>query len=492
MSFHYSSRKGHKIEWIVCHYPVAPGCNAWWCYDYYNRTNEAKSAHYAVGTTETVSIIPCSFAAYHVATSGIPTYCGARNCNSIGIDLMDNKMNKKSMSVKDRDWYIDERTLDRAAWLIAYLMRLYNVDINHVVRHYDVTHKWCMPIDTTELLTPYGWVSLKDVKVGDEIMTVSVPEMSGKFDKVLSVVLPYECEVINNHDLELTADHRVWSKPNSEYGVWNERLWGDIVCCGMKKVHQIPTSCTFGDGLDMSDDELRLLVWVQGDGYYYKFDGIEFHLSKERKIKRVVSLLERLGYHPSMHWCKNGSVHIRVRCQKLREFLDSKLDRKQFNFDLINMNQEQFEIFWEEALNVDGCVSGHVYTSLSEQSLDVVSALFATHGVRHCRTKISSWHEKVYDSVNRCSSNYTVGWHSDKGTRKTMVSCVTVPSGYILIRQKGRTYVVGNCPRPLQGDDINEYYKISGNQKWQEFKQHISEIVAKSHEWDAEYRENVK
>ena len=49
-----------------------------------------------------------------------------------------------------------------------------------------------------------------------------------------------------------------------------------------------------------------------------------------------------------------------------------------------------------------------------------------------------------------------------------------------------------NCPRPLVGDDINEYYKVSGNQKWQEFKLHISEIVSKTHEWDAEYRENVK
>ena len=51
---------------------------------------------------------------------------------------------------------------------------------------------------------------------------------------------------------------------------------------------------------------------------------------------------------------------------------------------------------------------------------------------------------------------------------------------------------IKNCPRPFVGDDINEYYKVSGNQKWEEFKHRISEIVAKSHEWDAEYRENVK
>lgn len=157
MSLHYGSRKGHKIEWIVCHYPVAPGCNAWWCYDYYNRTNEAKSAHYAVSTNETVSIVPCSMAAWHCSIKDKQVYCAATNYNSIGIDLMDNKINKKSMSVKDNDWFIDDRTLDRASWLIAYLMRLYGVDINHVVRHYDVTHKYCpRPLVGDDINQHYG------------------------------------------------------------------------------------------------------------------------------------------------------------------------------------------------------------------------------------------------------------------------------------------------------------------------------------------------
>lgn len=143
MPLHYGSRKGKKIEWIICHYPVAPGCDAKWCKSFYERTNENKSAHYAVSQNQTVSIVPCSLAAFHCATSGIETYCRANNYNSIGIDLMDNKLNKKSLSVKDTDWYIPEATLDRAAFLIAYLMKQYDIPIENVVRHYDVTRKCC-------------------------------------------------------------------------------------------------------------------------------------------------------------------------------------------------------------------------------------------------------------------------------------------------------------------------------------------------------------
>lgn len=143
MTISYSSRKGRKIEWIVCHYPVAPGQDAEWCRQFYINTKEQKSVHYAVSDSQTVSIVACSNAAYHCATSDRKTYCGATNHNSIGIDLMDNKLNKKSCKVEDTDWFIDEQTLERAANLIAYLMKKYSIDINHVVRHYDVTHKWC-------------------------------------------------------------------------------------------------------------------------------------------------------------------------------------------------------------------------------------------------------------------------------------------------------------------------------------------------------------
>lgn len=159
MALSYGSRKGNKIEWIVVHYPAAPGCNATWCKKYYDKTNVSVSAHYAVSSNETVSIVPCSFAAWHCATSGsgITTYCAANNYNSIGIDLMDNKLNKKTCSVKDCDWYIPEATLDRASYLIAYLMRQYNIPIDHVVRHWDVTKKNCpRPLVGDDINEYYG------------------------------------------------------------------------------------------------------------------------------------------------------------------------------------------------------------------------------------------------------------------------------------------------------------------------------------------------
>lgn len=143
MPFSYGSRQGQKIEWIVLHYPVAPGCNAKWCWDYYNKANVKESAHFAVDSNNIESLVPCNLAAWHCSIKDKKVYCGANNFNSIGIDLMDRKLSCRTTSVNDRDWYIPEKTLALAADFIARLMGIYDISIDHVVRHYDVTHKWC-------------------------------------------------------------------------------------------------------------------------------------------------------------------------------------------------------------------------------------------------------------------------------------------------------------------------------------------------------------
>ena len=157
MSFSYGSRQGHNVEWIVLHYPVAPGCSAKWCWEYYNKPNVSESAHFAIDQSNIESLVPCNLAAFHCATKGKTVYCSATNLNSIGIDLMDKKLSCKTKSVKDTDWYIPERTLDIAAGFIAELMVIYGVDIDHVIRHWDCTHKACpRPLCGDDINDYYG------------------------------------------------------------------------------------------------------------------------------------------------------------------------------------------------------------------------------------------------------------------------------------------------------------------------------------------------
>lgn len=63
--------------------------------------------------------------------------------NSINIEMCSNKTNKKSLDVNDTDWYLTDATVNNAVILVRYLMKKYNIDINHVIMHHHVTGKVC-------------------------------------------------------------------------------------------------------------------------------------------------------------------------------------------------------------------------------------------------------------------------------------------------------------------------------------------------------------
>lgn len=63
MAIKSGSRKGHKIQWIVIHYPVALGKSAEWLYKYYYNTTAIKSAHFAVDKSGVKQIVALDKAA---------------------------------------------------------------------------------------------------------------------------------------------------------------------------------------------------------------------------------------------------------------------------------------------------------------------------------------------------------------------------------------------------------------------------------------------
>jgi flagellum-specific peptidoglycan hydrolase FlgJ len=137
------------------------------------------------------------------------------------------------------------------------------------------------------------------------------------------------------------------------------------------------------------------------------------------------------------------------------------LTNKVFNYNLMYMNQHQFEVFWEELMLTDGNVEGQLYTSSVDHNNDVVQAICATHGKRSSKISMGNTNGGGKNTILTAQTNHTVGQGSSSypvKSRKTMVSCVTVPSGFILVRNNNRTFIVGNCPGVIgwNGDSGDE------------------------------------
>lgn len=158
-------RFASQIKYLVYHYTGNDGDTDQANAEYYRTTVVKASAHYFVDDdTITCSVDPLNVAwavggskwSDCAKTGGGTLYGVVTNANSISIEMCD--------TVKDGKLMATEETLKRAAELGRALMKKYNIPIDHVVRHFDVTGKHCPAyfMDNAE------WAKFKERLVKEE------------------------------------------------------------------------------------------------------------------------------------------------------------------------------------------------------------------------------------------------------------------------------------------------------------------------------------
>lgn len=146
-----------KIEYIVVHYFGALGTAQQTC-AYFKSVNRRASAHYFVDGVGIFQCVLDKYASWHCGDSGIGL-CKSRcnNSNSIGIEVAPRKVNTKTMSAGDKDWYFDAQAIANLSELVRSLQKLHGIDNDHIIRHYDVTSKLCpRPWVGDDINTHYG------------------------------------------------------------------------------------------------------------------------------------------------------------------------------------------------------------------------------------------------------------------------------------------------------------------------------------------------
>ncbi len=160
-SYNHNRGSIDRIEYIVIHYVGATGGAEANC-QYYAEKNRGASAHYFVGHSGEIwqSVWDhdiawhCGGKKYADTTGG--TYHGiCTNTNSIGIEMCVRK------DAKGR-WYFEPETISSAIELTKTLMDKYNVPVEKVIRHYDVTGKIC---PEPYVRDPEAWEAFKNALV---------------------------------------------------------------------------------------------------------------------------------------------------------------------------------------------------------------------------------------------------------------------------------------------------------------------------------------
>ena len=155
-SGNYQECNSRDIEYIVIHYTSNKGDTANNNAVYFSRQklNPPASAHYFVDENEIWQSVHDADIAWHC---GAKTYKhkSCRNANSLGIEICMN----------DKDDNIRLKSIENAIKLTKMLMQKYNIGIDNVIRHYDVTGKDCpRPMVENEDL----WTSFKQSLLQEE------------------------------------------------------------------------------------------------------------------------------------------------------------------------------------------------------------------------------------------------------------------------------------------------------------------------------------
>ena len=119
-------------RYIVVHYTSNRGDTAKNNVDYFARENVGASAHFFVDEKETWSSVPEACVAWHCGAKSY-RHPECRNSNALGVEIC---MNDKQGKVR-------QASIDRAALLVRALMAKYDIPVERVLRHYDVTGKHC-------------------------------------------------------------------------------------------------------------------------------------------------------------------------------------------------------------------------------------------------------------------------------------------------------------------------------------------------------------
>ena len=197
-----ASRGKSDIKYIVIHYTGNNGDTAKANANYFSNTTTGTSAHYFVDENDIYQSVKDEDIAWHCGTNGTYYHAYCRNSNSIGIEIC----------MLDKNGNLRTNSINRAIELTKYLMGKYGINIGHVVRHYDVTHKSCpQPFVANSNL----WTSYKNSLVVNTTKSVKKEDeeelTQDQFNKMMDTYL----ETLAGEQPESwSADARKWAESN--------------------------------------------------------------------------------------------------------------------------------------------------------------------------------------------------------------------------------------------------------------------------------------
>lgn len=313
----------------------------------------------------------------------------------------------------------------------------------------------------TEYLTPTGWQPISQYDGG--LVGQYSPDGSMEFVQPNAYVKnDYDASFIaikaQGIDQMLTPEHRVIFRAT-------DGKLKEMTAAQLERHHNslaygfrgsfITHFAYGGEGLKLSDEEIRFHIAFKADGTYQRDHTLraQFCFKKQRKIDRLKWIMEtmRADYNQSEFEAR-GNTNLYVSTTSRIE--------KRFGPEWYNASHEQLRLISEEVLHWDGHSKRPRYFSKYKSDVDFVQFAWAANGfgtnvfqddngcwvVTRCSYAERSLTSKEPKQITRVESD-------DKHSY-----CFNVPSGMLVLRRNDRIFVTGNCLMDVSGS-MSEHMK---------------------------------
>ena len=329
----------------------------------------------------------------------------------------------------------------------------------------------CVDCDT-EFFDGTKWKRIADYENGDMVLQYNKDEtaelvyperyIKNKADYLWHFETKYgldQCLSDNHNCYYITSKGNLYHKPFIEVRQDQERN-------GFRGKF-ITTFNYSGNGINLSDDEIRLMIATFADGSFYtKEDGEQpnrsrFHIKKERKKERLINL--------AISTNSNYKICDSVEDGYTDFYIDVLFRGKHFPTDWYNCSKHQLQVIADEVMFWDGDYKNNNNFSTNNKSdADFIQFVFTSLGYRATiltQDRTGQEYETCGKMYIRKSVEYYVNW-----TKRNLVGlcidkrcdhaktkiipyktldgyeyCFTVPSHMLVLRRNDKIFITGNC-----------------------------------------------
>jgi hypothetical protein len=343
---------------------------------------------------------------------------------------------------------------------------MFGIPLDQVTKHQRTAGKtirhaknYCVD-DKTEVLTESGWKPI--YLINKDIDKVAQWSKGGSIEFVLPIQTfkyEYKGDLLYFKKLHfsqcVTENHRVpvWSRSTNELKVITSQSWfnsnnGD---------YSIPVSGKSNGSSGITPDFIRLFTALQADGSFRERERhgkeISFTIKKDRKIERLIELLDKCEIKYSMYDTSEDRKGFYISGKLAKElFAFAQYTGKKFGSWILHLSQECLEAlvdesrWWDSRRNKSG--NSWQYYSVHRSNCEWLQT--AAHLTGRSAI-INNDHPTVFVTSITDDKMFI---DSSRGKKVLLpydgyVYSMQVPSSFYLIRREGLISVTGNSAGPL-------------------------------------------